>query len=145
MGLFDIFKRKKANIQTNAAPYYTFIIDDIFKIKRKGVVVVGIVRGAGMNSGDKVRLLSSSGKIRCVKVVGIEVYRQGIVHSIPENSQVGVWLKGVRFKQLRQFDVITNNPSADPSVRLQALLDEQAGNNSDKGQNQDIKNLHPVI
>ena len=131
MGFFDIFKRKKEN----TPPYYTFIIDDIFKIKRKGCVVVGIVRGAEMNLDDKVRVISSNGKNRRAKVVGIEVYRQGLVHSIPENSQVGVWLKGVKPRQLRQFDVITNVPDAEQNVRIQALFDEQARVNSDKAQN----------
>lgn len=87
---------------------YMFCIEDKFKLKNGGSVVVGIICGADMCTGDSIKILHIEGKTKFAKINGIEHNKQRIQRA-SHGSAVGVWLRDIESEQISIGDIITND------------------------------------
>lgn len=86
---------------------YTLAIEDTFAIKTGGCVVVGMVDGGTMRTGDKVFVISRGGQVLTTQVGGMEAARRSIEEA-PSGSSVGILLPDLEKMQLNPGDVISN-------------------------------------
>lgn len=120
MGLFDFFHKKdditreidEIHARSNKAPAFTnfdtrtnavFLIDDIFNITGRGVVVTGTVKQGTFQSGDKIELEKQDGSILPCTIKGLEMFRK-ILSSATVGDNVGILLSGVGKLDVRPGD-----------------------------------------
>lgn len=100
MGCLDIFKKDK-----NTASF-RYIIEDVFTIKGRGVVVVGTILTGTLRTGDKLTLGRTDGSTMAVTVGGIEKYKQGMVPSAVQGENVGILLKEIGPEDVSRGDCL---------------------------------------
>lgn len=79
---------------------YFFRVEDVFTIKGRGVVVVGMVHGGEMMVNDHIDLVKLDGTRVPTMIGGIERYKVGEVDQAENGENVGVLLKGWNADQL---------------------------------------------
>lgn len=114
---------------------YTLMIEQVFTIKNKGCIVVGILRDGTMQTGDNIYVLGRGRQVLPSKVLGMENPEVGDMETAEPGTPVGIWLEGIEASQLHMGDVVTNvtpntvdvnKPIENP--RLKGLLRFAAGN-----------------
>lgn len=100
MGCLDIFKKRKRENP------FRYVIEDVFTIKGRGTVVVGLIESGILHEGDKVTLCRTDGSTRTVVVGGIEKYKQGLVPSAVQGENVGVLLKDISKEEVGKGDCL---------------------------------------
>lgn len=73
------------------------VIQDVFNITGKGVVVCGIVASGTLKVGDEMAIVTPDGHRKSVKITGIESFRK-LLDVANEGDIVGVLLKGIKDK-----------------------------------------------
>lgn len=145
MGLFS--KLGKKNKEEKEIPagnsmefyMYTMVVQDIFKLKTAGCVVVGMVDGHRMHVGDQIYILSQGGKMIATRIEGMENPAQRKIQEAAPGSNVSILLGGVEAGQINKGDVISNvmaqqqidvnKPVVNP--RLKGLLCEMKRNQTE--------------
>lgn len=120
MGFFDNFGKKnkekveereeesvKNSMNSSNPNVYTLAIEDTFAIKIGGCVVVGMVDGGTICTGDKIYIISRGGKVLTTQVVGMEIVGRSAERA-PSGSNVGILLPNLEKTQLSPGDVISN-------------------------------------
>lgn len=114
---------------------YTLMIEQVFTIKTKGCIAVGILRNGTMQTGDGIYILGRGRQVLPSKVLGMENPEVGDMETAGPGTPVGIWLEGIEASQLHMGDIITNvvpntadvdKPIENP--RLKGLLRFAAGN-----------------
>lgn len=114
MSFFNkLFGKKSDSESQDTGSIYTFCIDDIFKIKTVGCIVVGIVKGGDIRVGDEVYITNNSGKRLRSKVLSMENPRVGNMDIAHDGSNVGILLADIESHQLQQGDILTNRNKED--------------------------------
>lgn len=104
---------------------YTFSIDEVFKIKGYGCIVVGIVKGTDIKVGDQVYIEDISGNILPSKILSIENPKVGKMDIAPIGSNVGILLSDIEASQLHRGDIVTNEKKEDvKDNKLNSILKE---------------------
>lgn len=100
MGCLNFFKKDKSG-----APF-RYIIEDVFTIKGRGIVVVGTILTGTLHKGDKLTLGRADGSATTVTVGGIEKYRQGMVSSAAQGENVGILLEEIGTEDVSRGDCL---------------------------------------
>lgn len=100
MGCLDIFNKSKEQTP------FRYIIEDVFSIKGRGIVVVGVILTGTLRTGDKLTLCRADGSKRTVTVGGIEKYKQGLVPSAVQGENVGILLKEISNEDVSRGDCL---------------------------------------
>lgn len=100
MGCWNLFQKSKGR------PSFRYIIEDVFSIKGRGIVVVGVIASGTLCTGDKVTLCRADGSTRTVTVGGIEKYKQGLVPSAVQGENVGILLKEINNEDVSRGDCL---------------------------------------
>ena len=104
MACFDFFKRR--NIAKEVSFRYT--VQDVFSIKGRGLVVVGMVEKGSVQVGDVLPLTRPDNSFMEVIVGGLELYGQGLVQSATAGENVGIFLKSdITKDDVAKGDVLT--------------------------------------
>lgn len=118
---------------------YTLMIEQVFTIKTKGCIVVGILRNGTMQTGDEIYVLGRGRQVLTSKVLGMENPEVGEMKTAGPGTPVGILLDGIEASQLHMGDIISNvapntedvdRPAENP--RLKGLLRFAAGNPSEE-------------
>ncbi len=126
MGLFDLFKKKETdelgntiekettdnnelgvnpiNTDTDSA-LFQMIVDDVFYIAGRGMVVTGVIKAGSIRTGDKIIIVSSTGERKETSVAGIEIFRK-ILDRAEAGDKVGILLKGVDRQDCDKGDML---------------------------------------
>lgn len=120
MGFFDNFRKKnqekaaereeepfKNSMDSSNPNVYTLAIEDTFALKIGGCVVVGMVDGGTIRTGDKIYVISRGGQVLTTQVGRMEIVRRS-VEKAPSGSNVGILLPNLEKAQLSPGDVISN-------------------------------------
>ncbi len=114
MGLFDFFKPKDITVQpsevqpihgypeSNFDNGFELVVDDVFLITGRGVVVTGRVTRGMVRVGEEVVILPSG--IRTV-VTGIEQFRKSLDYA-KEGDNAGILLRGVSRDQVQRGNTL---------------------------------------
>jgi elongation factor Tu len=78
------------------------VVEDVFVIRRRGVVATGRVESGQLRVGDEVRV---NGEL-ALTVDAIEAFRKNVDEASPGDN-IGVLFKGAEREQLRRADVLT--------------------------------------
>lgn len=109
MGLLNKLFGKKSNLRPEGtSSIYMLSIDDIFKIKNVGCIVVGIVKGADIRINDEVDIIDANGNRLVSKIKGMENPKVGKMNIAQVGSQVGILLSNIEANQLHKGDILTN-------------------------------------
>ncbi|MBX3084456.1 MAG: elongation factor Tu [Anaerolineae bacterium] len=85
---------------------FRMVIDDVFFIKGRGVVVTGKVESGTVKMGDKVVISGANGVTIMTQVIGVEGFRKpNFVAQVGDNC--GLVLKDVEKGQLTAGMVVT--------------------------------------
>ena len=125
-----------ANIQKEEnSNRYTLMVEQVFTIKTKGCIAVGILRNGTMQIGDEIYVLGRGRQVLPSKVLGMENPEVGDMETAGPGTPVGIWLEGIEAAQLHMGEIVTNvapniadvdRPIENP--RLKGLLRFAAGN-----------------
>jgi len=81
---------------------FRMVVEDVFVIKRRGVVATGRVESGQLRVGDEVRV---NGEL-ALTVDGIEAFRKSRDEANPGDN-IGVLFKSAEREHLRRGDVLT--------------------------------------
>lgn len=98
-------KETPSEIAENMSEDFYYIIEDVFVLYDRDVVVVGVNENSAIYTGAEIDILSVNGRIQS-QILGIEMYDAGIVDSAEMGTNVGVWLSGVTKDDVKQGDII---------------------------------------
>lgn len=117
MSFFNKLFRKKCDSKLEyTESIYTFRIDDIFKIKTVGCIVVGIVKGGDIRVGDEIYITNANGKRLRSKVLSLENPRVGKMDIAHDGYNVGILLADIESNQLKRGDILTNKKKEDTKL-----------------------------
>lgn len=86
---------------------FKYEIEDVFKIKDKGIVVVGTVQQGTIKTGSTVIVATDQGEIKFTSTVdGIEIYQEGFVEQASENDPVALWLNPINVDLVAVGDLV---------------------------------------
>ncbi|MBO5228765.1 MAG: hypothetical protein J6B39_07215 [Lachnospiraceae bacterium] len=129
MGLFDIFKKKKSDVEIyyeerqkraaaeealnnqynsigdNYQETFRITVQDVFTITGRGTVITGRVEAGAVHVGETVTLRRLNGATSNVTVTGIEQFRK-ICESAKAGENVGILLRGITRNDIGQGDVL---------------------------------------
>lgn len=129
MGLFDIFKKKKSDVEiyyeerqkraaaeealnnqynsvsNNYQETFRITVQDVFAITGRGTVIVGQVEVGSVHVGETVTLRRLNGATSNVTVTGIEQFRK-MCDSAKAGENVGILLRGITKADIGQGDVL---------------------------------------
>ncbi len=129
MGLFDIFKKKKSDVEIyyeerqkraaaeealnnqynsisdNYQDTFCITVQDVFTITGGGTVITGRVEAGAVHVGETVTLRRLNGATSNVTVTGIEQFRK-ICESAKAGENVGILLRGITRNDIGQGDVL---------------------------------------
>ena len=129
MGLFDIFKKKKSDVEIyyeerqkraaaeealnnqynsasdNYQETFRITVQDVFAITGRGTVIVGQVEVGSVHVGETVTLRRLNGATSNVTVTGIEQFRK-MCDSAKAGENVGILLRGITKADIGQGDVL---------------------------------------
>lgn len=126
MGLFDIFKKPKTDLeqyyeersrkereknafagasQPAGGAGFKITVEDVFTITGRGTVITGRVETGSVSVGDAVTLQRTDGSSRPVTVIGIEAFRK-IKNSAAAGENVGLLLRQVNRNEVGKGDVL---------------------------------------
>jgi translation elongation factor EF-Tu-like GTPase len=88
---------------------FKLTVEDVFVIKRRGVVATGRVEGGTVRVGDTVHINGGPG----VTVEAIEVFRKPIDEA-NVGDNIGVLFKGIEKSQIDRGAVLTSSGEAPP-------------------------------
>lgn len=128
MGLFDIFKKKektdvekyyeeRQQTQNYASPTqqsyfnpqgdnFQFLVDDIFTITGKGMVVTGNIKSGTISVGDSVNIVRNGMVVKSTTITGIEEFKK-LLKTAQAGQNVGILLSEVRKKEIAKGDILT--------------------------------------
>ena len=86
---------------------FKMTIEDVFVIKRRGVVATGIVESGTLRVGDTVHVNGGP----AVTVDAIEKFRKPLDEA-STGENVGVLIKDIKMEQLKRGDVLTSSSSS---------------------------------
>lgn len=113
---------------------YTLMVEQIFSVKQKGCLAVGVVRGAKISVGDEIFLLGRGKQMLTSKVAGLDNPQTGAIKEAPVGMPVAVLLEDILPEQVFVGDVVTNEapntediqkPITNP--RIKGLMRQAAG------------------
>ncbi len=85
---------------------FLMVIDDVFSITGRGIIVTGTIASGMIKVGDTVKLKNiASDSVRVVTVVGIEMFRR-VLDSAAEGENVGLLLRGVTRDEVNAGDTL---------------------------------------
>ena len=87
------------------------VIDDVFMIKGRGVVITGRVESGRVKKGDRVVITGEDGVSITTEVVGIEGFHREADFVARTGDDVGVVLRDVVREQIKAGMVITDAKS----------------------------------
>lgn len=115
MGIIDLFTKKKFDSLEEEYAYnrdkekreninvdrklFEFLVNDVFFITGKGVVVTGEVSLGSINVNDRVYLEKSNGQTKEVIIHGIETFKQN-KRNAREGENVGIMIKNAKRKEV---------------------------------------------
>lgn len=82
-----------------------FLIDDVFVISGRGLVVTGKMESGTFRVGEQVKIQKSDGRKLTTTIVGIEQFRK-VQSSIKTGDNAGVMLQGLSRKDVQSGDLI---------------------------------------
>lgn len=88
---------------------FRMIVEDVFVIRNRGVVVTGRVEAGTLRVGDTVHINGGRG----ATVDAIEKFRKQL-HEASPGENVGVLFKSVEKSQVNRGDIITSSGEAPP-------------------------------
>lgn len=113
---------------------YTLVVEQIFSVKQKGCLAVGVVRGGKITVGDDILLLGRGKHILTSKVAGLDNPQTGKIEEAPVGMPVAILLEDILPEQVFVGDVITNEvPNAEDiqkpitNPRIKGLMRQAAG------------------
>lgn len=113
---------------------YTLVVEQIFSVKQKGCLAVGVVRGGKITVGDDILLLGRGKRILTSKVAGLDNPQTGKIEEAPVGMPVAILLEDILPEQVFVGDVITNEvPNAEDiqkpitNPRIKGLMRQAAG------------------
>lgn len=110
--LLQVFTKPKAPI----AQAFSLVIDEVFEIKSRGVVVLGIISKGQVHVGDELKLSGRANR-RFVRVADIEIRAEGALRSIQEaaaGQQICLLLAGVVKGEIESGDQLTGTGVTGP-------------------------------
>lgn len=125
---------EKAEKQEVKKETYTLVVEQIFSVKQKGCLAVGVVRGGKITVGDEIFLLGRGKQILASQVAGLDNPQTGEIKEAPVGMPVAVLLEDILPEQVFVGDVITNEtpntediqkPITNP--RIKGLMRQAAG------------------
>lgn len=131
MGLFDIFKKKKTDVEmyyeerqkraaeeavdnqynsvdNNYQESFRITVQDVFSITGRGTVITGQVEVGAVSVGETVTLRRLNGATGNVTITGIEQFRK-MCDSAKAGENVGILLRGITKADIGQGDVLVKN------------------------------------
>lgn len=128
MGLFDIFKKKKSDVEiyyeerqkraaqaavdnqynsvdNNYQETFRITVQDVFTITGRGTVITGRVEVGIIHVGETVTLRRLNGATSNVTITGIEQFRK-MCDSAKAGENVGILLRGITKADIGQGDVL---------------------------------------
>ena len=85
---------------------FLMVIDDVFSITGRGIIVTGTIASGMIKVGDTVKLKNiASDSVRVVTVAGIEMFRR-VLDSATEGENVGLLLRGVTRDEVNAGDTL---------------------------------------
>lgn len=107
MGVFrNLFGKKKSE---NEKGYFIYIIEDVFRLKAQGCVVVGNVQGTDIHLNDKACVCVSNGATLYTKIGGLE-NGSGKLSVGKSGTHVGILLPNISPDHIQKGDILTNRP-----------------------------------
>ncbi len=110
MGCFDFWKKEKEPLVEDYGDefqkMFLFMVDDVFSIRGRGMVVTGTVLGGSVHEGQRVLLVRRDGSTREVMVKGIEKFKQGLVKSAEKGENVGLLLEELTKDDIGPGDIL---------------------------------------
>jgi elongation factor Tu len=82
-----------------AAGPFSMMIEDVFSIRGRGMVVTGRIQCGEIKVGDQVRFVTPSQQVKVSMVTGIELFRKTCA-SAKAGDNVGLLLKGVETEEV---------------------------------------------
>ena len=123
MGLFDLFRKKKAvdgtyhrpegsgsdygdsGVYRDSGGIFRITVADVFSITGRGTVITGKVESGTVTIGDQVTLRRVDGSTREVTVAGIEMFRK-MLDTATQGDNVGLLLRGLDRRAVGRGDIL---------------------------------------
>lgn len=114
---------------------YTFMVEQVFTVKDRGCIAVGIIRNGEITLNDTVYVLGRGKNIQESKVLGLENPQAGQMEKAAHGTPVGILLENITSENIHPGDIISNvkpntedvnEPVTNP--RIQGLMRQAAGN-----------------
>lgn len=106
--------------QTSENASFLMIIEDVFEVANKGVVVTGTISRGTINVNDEVYVSGLSDNIIATKAVIIEKQGQELT-TASAGMEVGIYLKDIKRSDVKRGQVITKD-EVTTSTRIEASL-----------------------
>ncbi len=120
MGFFDFLRKPKTDVElyyeewekqalahptsANATEFY-LVIEDVFSVSGRGVVVVGKVSAGTLCVGERVMLHHKDGTVHSVRVKGLELFRK-TTHKITAGNNAGILLADISKGDVSAGDIL---------------------------------------
>lgn len=101
----ELRKYEKSHTPASYTGDSVFIIEDVFYIYGRGVVVAGTVQKGTFHTGDKVIIVNQSGSEIESQISGIELFRK-LTDEVSEGENAGILLSDVQKNQIQTNDII---------------------------------------
>lgn len=133
---------KEVNAQKEIGDIYTLMVEQMFTVKDRGCIVVGIIRNGEIALNDTIYVLGRGKTLMESKVLGLENPQLGQMEKAAHGTPVGILLENITADKLHAGDIVTNvkpntedinEPIANP--RIQGLMRQAAGNPTEEMMN----------
>ena len=133
---------KEVEAQKELEDIYTLMVEQIFTVKDKGCIVVGIIRNGEVALNDVLYVLGRGNSLLETKVLGLENPQVGQMEKASHGTPVGILLENITPDKLHIGDIVTNvkpntqdinEPIVNP--RIQGLMRHAVGNPTEEMMN----------
>ena len=99
---------KEVEAQKELGDIYTLMVEQIFTVKDRGCIVVGIIRNGEIALNDTIYVLGRGKSLLESKVLGLENPQVGQMEKAAHGTPVGILLENITADKLHAGDIVTN-------------------------------------